>query len=71
MRNPFKKKKCVKCEIQERELDYLKTLVDRLLVDRGVAPVKEEEFDIDKALEIEPARDEDGKVKEGVETYGS
>ncbi len=69
MRNPFRKKKCVKCEIQERELQYLRTLVDRLLVKNDIAPVEEEPFDVEAALEIEQSKDGDGKEK-NVEIFG-
>jgi len=57
--------KCSKCKLLEKEVDYLKALVDRLLVMKGGQPVTPSDvpFDVDKILEREP-------TKKGVEQYG-
>jgi len=59
----FKWFRCKGCERLEKENQYLKKLVDRLLDKKGVAPVQETEFSIETELPLE-------KVKEGTEQYG-
>ncbi len=56
----FKWFRCKSCEGLKRENQYLRNLIDRLLEKKGIAPVQEQEFNIEK----------EEKIAEGTEQYG-
>lgn len=64
----FFSRKCPKCEIYKEQIEYLKKMVDNLLVDKGVAPVIPQEETILEETDQEKA---DRALKErGGERYG-
>ena len=60
--------KCRKCEIYQQQIEYLKKLIDNLLINKGIAPITPQE-----EVKIEETEDEkaDRALRErGAVRYG-
>ena len=56
------KRECTACKVKDNEIEYLRRLIDNLLVNKGIAPVMPQE---DIPIEKEDA------LKEGEIRYGN